>query len=255
MKRVPEREAAKVAGERFYHTGKPCRNGHLSKRYTGTGVCAVCATTNTLRCQAKGREHPNRTAARAAGAIHYSTGVACKHGHDRRYVASGTCVECEPGRTKRYRAKTPGIEAKWARERRAKDPTSHRQEAMRWYEKNRERAHEMAKRWKKKNPERAKELARVGANMRRARKAANGGSFTADDIAALLEKQKGRCAGCAIEAACLEIDHIMPIFLGGSSDPTNLQLLCFPCNRSKGRKHPDLWRADLQNSDHPRFCV
>ena len=32
----------------------------------------------------------------------------------------------------------------------------------------------------------------------------------------------------------LEIDHIVPEFLGGTEDPGNLQLLCRPCNRSKG---------------------
>ena len=35
----------------------------------------------------------------------------------------------------------------------------------------------------------------------------------------------------------MEIDHIKPEFFGGSSDATNLQLLCTRCNRSKGYKH------------------
>jgi 5-methylcytosine-specific restriction endonuclease McrA len=40
-----------------------------------------------------------------------------------------------------------------------------------------------------------------------------------------------------------EIDHIMPISLGGTSEDSNLQILCRPCNRSKGSKHPDDWKG------------
>jgi hypothetical protein len=32
----------------------------------------------------------------------------------------------------------------------------------------------------------------------------------------------------------LELDHIHPEYLGGGSEPENLQLLCRRCNRSKG---------------------
>jgi 5-methylcytosine-specific restriction endonuclease McrA len=42
--------------------------------------------------------------------------------------------------------------------------------------------------------------------------------------------------------ACLkagyELDHIVPLASGGRTERTNLQLLCMPCNRSKGAKNP-----------------
>lgn len=42
-----------------------------------------------------------------------------------------------------------------------------------------------------------------------------------------------RCLACgAVEA--LQIDHVMPVSEGGSSDISNLQLLCGPCNFAKG---------------------
>ncbi len=34
----------------------------------------------------------------------------------------------------------------------------------------------------------------------------------------------------------LEIDHIIPVAAGGTSDPENLQTLCWKCNRSKSSK-------------------
>ena len=42
MSRAAERAKAKSLGERFYFTGKPCKHGHISKRYTDKGTCCEC---------------------------------------------------------------------------------------------------------------------------------------------------------------------------------------------------------------------
>lgn len=36
------RDEAAATGSTFYITGAPCRNGHIDKRYTNTGVCYAC---------------------------------------------------------------------------------------------------------------------------------------------------------------------------------------------------------------------
>lgn len=50
---------------------------------------------------------------------------------------------------------------------------------------------------------------------------------------AVWRRDGGRCVQCG-SAADLEYDHVIPVALGGSSTVRNLQLLCEPCNRSKG---------------------
>jgi hypothetical protein len=53
--------------------------------------------------------------------------------------------------------------------------------------------------------------------------------------------QGATCAHCG-SADDLEIDHKTPISRGGSCEIENLQALCRPCNRSKGRKTMEEWQ-------------
>jgi hypothetical protein len=43
----------------------------------------------------------------------------------------------------------------------------------------------------------------------------------------------GRCRNCWGNTE-LQYDHVIPISMGGSNEPENLQILCGPCNRRKG---------------------
>jgi hypothetical protein len=49
-------------------------------------------------------------------------------------------------------------------------------------------------------------------------------------------RDNGQCQHCGATEN-LEIDHIIPVSRGGSSTENNLQVLCAPCNRSKGNRH------------------
>jgi 5-methylcytosine-specific restriction endonuclease McrA len=90
----------------------------------------------------------------------------------------------------------------------------------------------------------------------RQRKLSERGKYTAEDVQALYVKQCGRCAGCNLEIENtrsrsakrgFEVDHVMPVKLGGSNLPENLQLLCRPCNRKKHAKHHDEWARIAAN--------
>lgn len=59
--------------------------------------------------------------------------------------------------------------------------------------------------------------------------------------AALFRREQGHCAICQKNLTGLmangadpAIDHIIPLNLGGTNDPTNLQMLCAGCNTDKG---------------------
>lgn len=60
---------------------------------------------------------------------------------------------------------------------------------------------------------------------------------------ALLLKHDGRCFYCNQESEFFEVDHVMPVALGGPDSADNLVVACRACNRSKGAKTLSEWRA------------
>jgi len=46
-------------------------------------------------------------------------------------------------------------------------------------------------------------------------------------------RDEGRCVRCGAEDD-LQFDHVIPFARGGGNAPENIQILCGPCNRSKG---------------------
>ena len=55
-----------------------------------------------------------------------------------------------------------------------------------------------------------------------------------DDVKHLVwTRDRGSCRHCDATVE-LQFDHVIPVAMGGSSVPENLQILCGPCNRRKG---------------------
>jgi 5-methylcytosine-specific restriction endonuclease McrA len=73
---------------------------------------------------------------------------------------------------------------------------------------------------------------------RRARKKGRG-RLSPDIAERLFALQRGKCACCGEPLGDeFQIDHIMPIALGGENIDANVQLLRARCNRQKHAKHP-----------------
>ena len=47
------------------------------------------------------------------------------------------------------------------------------------------------------------------------------------------DKAEGRCVVCTLTASAFDIDHIVPLILGGEHREGNMQLICKPCHKAK----------------------
>lgn len=189
-----------------------------------------------------------RDAAKTLGIRHFFTGQPCKKGHiSKRYVSTGQCASCQYLHRIRWRTANPDKEAESrlysVREWTKRNPERKRQLAQRSNAKPEVSANNVlrARRWAVANPDRANELRQISNRNRRSAKKGAEGRHTTSDITALLQRQKYKCAECSTSVrmkSFRHIDHIVPLSRGGSNWPTNLQVLCPPCNLKKAAKDP-----------------
>ena len=76
-------------------------------------------------------------------------------------------------------------------------------------------------------------------HVMRALRAGNGALAKGSDFIRIGEAQKWKCPVCKDDIShSYQIDHVVPITKGGDHSPHNIQLLCKPCNLTKGSKDP-----------------
>jgi 5-methylcytosine-specific restriction endonuclease McrA len=79
----------------------------------------------------------------------------------------------------------------------------------------------------------------VYCQNRRKRAKENGGKLSKEIVQKLLILQKRKCACCGEPLGNkYHIDHIVPLFLGGKNEDSNVQLLRQRCNQQKSFKDP-----------------
>lgn len=249
--------SAKEAAEQksiFYFTNKHCKKGHLDKRYTTSFGCYTCGNEYrkgnrhiwdkkyresatgkininkwrnseegnkyTINRRVKNKKNQERKIAREKSERYYYTGKACVKGHiTKRWVVDGQCCECL-----RLKQNTPEF-----RKRRIGPMTT-------WRKKNKDKLRRQRKEYAKKHPD----IKRIAHARRRARINKAGGSFTKQELAALLIKQKHKCVFCFSDISKeRHADHIIPVSKGGNSYIHNIQFLCPSCNISKRDKDND----------------
>jgi 5-methylcytosine-specific restriction endonuclease McrA len=82
------------------------------------------------------------------------------------------------------------------------------------------------------------ESSKARHNKRRTAKTKAGGSFSATEWKALCKKYKYKCLCCGRKRK-LTADHVIPVSKGGTSNISNIQPLCGPCNSRKRDKTID----------------
>lgn len=216
-------------GGRLRPMCKPCTSARekslidARRRNEGEKPAAKCCT----RCRT---EMPNDT-------MHFKKKAGGSHG------LTSECKKCLGARslawTKTERGRS--TKAKWINENRSKVRLS----ALRYQVRNREKVNAYLAKWRTENIERRRESDRINAaNHREARAVYRhlrraAGTVSKGDITRLEKLQRGCCAICRASLnGSREIDHVVPVKKGGASNFTNLQLLCRPCNRSKGARDP-----------------
>ena len=209
----------------------------------------------------------------------------CSKGHTSGRYASGNCIQCAKDRaTKWYKENSDRArESRLLYYINNKDNAV--KKAVQWNKENKDRRAEICakytennkeklKDWRNENRDRLisrkakynidnkdsinkknalykknnKQIVNACNASRRARVRGADGNFTRSDIDVLLIQQLGICAICKIKLVDYHIDHILPIALGGSNHPENLQILCPTCNLKKGAKHPNDYIFEIGNA-------
>jgi 5-methylcytosine-specific restriction endonuclease McrA len=193
-----DREAAKALGLTRYFTGRPCGRGHFAQRTVAQGHCCECR-----RLASKKWKDRNRDRVRA------NSKKWQRENYDRALANNRAWLKANPekvaARNERYRLDRSDREI------------------------------QVSRRWRTENKDRVALYAR----NRRARKKASEGSHTVEDIRRIERAQGHKCAYCRISLrAASHVDHIKPLARGGGNAPSNLQILCPPCNQRKRSKDP-----------------
>jgi len=175
---------------------------------------------------------------------------------------SGYCRSCTREKSKEWVAKNyERAKARWANdwkqlpralmteEQREKVRSS----ANKYVQNHREAVNEKSKAYKTRNrsadPETFRAKTAIYNNRTRARKKGVPTDFTVADWGNLLISFDLKCAWCGTRATRFDLDHIMPLHLGGYDTVGNIVPICRPCNAEKNSSDPEVFaktmRADL----------
>ncbi len=193
----------------------------------------------------------SRNEAKARGLVRYFTGIPCRCGHvSERFVSEGACVDCKNTAYRNRYAKNPDKHRIKSRKQYWSEPDVWRNRRREYQKRAPEaylqKARERTRQWALDNPDRAMRNTKVAKQKRRSRERSAPGTFIANDLVALFAAQAGRCIYCKEELGRkYHVDHVVPLSKGGTNDPSNLQLLCAPCNLSKAARDPIVYAQSL----------
>lgn len=216
------RSQAKKDGKTRYFIHKECPRGHIAERMVSNGRCVVCIAEDKKKAR---KENPDK----------HRDYMRLWHDKNRQreieYRSKNKDRIAE--NTRRWRAKNPERD-RLNRERWMKNNIDrYRAKSKEWRQKNAARYKFLNKRWRMRNPEKQRVIMfNRNCATRGVRQAIKYGL-----IEEKIKRQNGKCVYCKIDLnGSFHIDHKTPISRGGDNKPSNLQLLCQPCNNKKHAK-------------------
>lgn len=242
------RAEAKAQGLKRFNDGAPCKRQHTSERFVSDGQCVVCvyeknASWAKRNVDKKSEYHRKWVSENVAHVKAYTKEYSARWYKANRAEKLAKSTE--------YNKKNPEITRRAAAKWQKANPEIVRAKAREWEKANPEKRQAISKRkyaarpdhyraknnkWARENPDKKA----VVTHRRRAIKAAAEGSHTAAEVAAILKKQKHRCAYCPADLRKVKrhLDHIVPLARGGSNSASNLQWTCDFHNMAKGSRDP-----------------
>ena len=158
----------------------------------------------------------------------------------REYNAAYYAARRDKIRADQAAARAANRENELARhaEYRAQNKEKIRASSADYYQRNKGECAARARAWWAANPE-----AKRRASAARRSRGGTIGKLSRGIVQKLQVLQRHKCASCAqcIRTRPFELDHIVPLALGGRNEDHNIQLLCKTCNRRKHAKEPIAW--------------
>lgn len=158
------------------------------------------------------------------------------------------CRVCRAAYQREYIRKYPERKREQDRHYRQENADHIREIKRAWSDDNRERLNQQSAEWRKNNRERRNAIVRayrarhpesyrITKQRYLARKQNAEGECSREEWELILQQfaPDGRCPACGRQKPPT-MDHIVPLSLGGSNYPFNLQPLCGNCNSTKGQK-------------------
>lgn len=198
------RKEAKIKGDKFYFTDKPCKHGHIAKRNTVSGHCIICASNRNRTLENAGRYQLNR--------------------------------EKILNTKKENRIKNPEKYNDRQRGHRAKNPEKEKEKNRNYYLNNSNKRKMSSKKWRARNPH----CINAFAAKRRAAKLKRTPVWLSESDKREIELIYKIAARVSKETGIdYHVDHEIPLqgeFVSGLHIPDNLQLLKASENLSKGNR-------------------
>lgn len=241
---IISRAKAKSLGQKRYFTGKLCPHGHTVERSVSERMCVECLRRKSSKNNLKFAEYQadyraaNRESTLVNNKLYYEENAESL----RQYAKDYRATNAEAVRLKdKQRASSPARKAA-----RVKHYEKHghkaRERENKRYQRESDRIKLRGAKYRAENPDKVREQRRPACSAARARRKAVPGKFKRADVERLYQEQQGKCLACTVDLnTSFQVDHILPLIRGGTNWPNNLQLLCKPCNLSKGTKTMAEW--------------